>query len=79
MFGFSPSRLLSAMRDKGLSQADLSRATGVSPAFVSRVLRGLRSPGSGFIASLKIVFPDRPMEYFFDLDREDSRSLPDGP
>lgn len=56
------------MLEKGLSQAEVATAAGVSPSLVSRVLRGLRSPGSRFIASLKVIFPDRPMEYFFNLN-----------
>jgi hypothetical protein len=78
--GFSPESLRQAMREKGLTQAEVARATGVSPSLVSRVLRGLRSPGSRFIASLKVVFPDRPMEYFFNLNDDPviARSIGDG-
>lgn len=67
MDSFSPYRLLQAMQEKGMTQAELAKATGVSPSLVSRVLRGLRSPGSKFIASLKAVFPEKSLEFFFDL------------
>ncbi|HHW27211.1 MAG TPA: helix-turn-helix transcriptional regulator [Firmicutes bacterium] len=71
MGSFSPQRLFQAMREKGITQASLAKAAGVSPSLVSRVLRGLRSPGSKFIASLKKVFPDKSMEFFFELSPDE--------
>lgn len=64
---FSPGRLREAMDRAGLTQAQLARLMGVSKASLSRILRGLRSPNSNFVAALKAVFPDEPMEGFFDL------------
>lgn len=55
------------MDQAGLTQAETARRMGVSRASLSRILRGLRSPNSNFIAALKSVFPDKPMEHFFDL------------
>ena len=67
MYKFSPERLREVMEEAGLSQAELARQMGISRASLSRILRGLRSPNSRFVAALKAVFPDRPMECFFEL------------
>lgn len=56
------------MQEARVTQAQLARKMGISKASISRILRGLRSPGSRFIAALKAVFPDKPMESFFDLN-----------
>lgn len=55
------------MEEEGLTQADLARAMGVSRASVSRVLGGLRSPSSRFVALLKIAFPKRALDTFFEF------------
>ncbi|HHY75838.1 MAG TPA: helix-turn-helix transcriptional regulator [Firmicutes bacterium] len=68
---FSPARLRTALAKSGMKQAELARRMGVSRAALSRILRGLRSPNSRFIAALKLGFPDLPLEYFFELDREE--------
>ncbi|MEX0974298.1 MAG: helix-turn-helix transcriptional regulator [Bacillota bacterium] len=65
---FSPERLRRALDESEMTQARLARKMGISRASLSRVLRGLRSPGSKFIAALKTAFPDKQMESFFDLD-----------
>lgn len=67
MNGFSPKRLEETLVEKGLSQAELARMMQVSPASLSRILRGLRSPGSRFIANLRTAFPDKPLEHFFEF------------
>ncbi|MGI6631695.1 MAG: helix-turn-helix domain-containing protein [Bacillota bacterium] len=65
---FSPSRLRTALRASGMTQAELARKMGVSKASLSRIIRGLRSPNSRFIAALKLGFPELPMEYFFEAE-----------
>lgn len=67
---FSPSRLRKALLESGMSQAQLARKIGVSKASLSRIIRGLRSPNSRFIAALKLGFPKLPMEYFFEEQNE---------
>ncbi len=64
---FSPSRLRTALQKGGMNQAELAGKMGVSRAALSRILRGLRSPNSRFIAALKRGFPNLPMEYFFEI------------
>ncbi len=70
MLKFSPERLRRTLDQAGMTQAELAKKMGVSRASLSRVLRGLRSPGSKFIAALKAAFPDKQMEHFFDLDEK---------
>jgi transcriptional regulator with XRE-family HTH domain len=57
------------MDEAGMTQAELADKMRISRASLSRVLRGLRSPGSKFIAALKAAFPDKPMEAFFELEK----------
>lgn len=63
---FSPSRLRAALLRSGMNQAELARKMGVSRGALSRILRGLRSPNSRFIAALKQGFPNLPLNYFFE-------------
>ncbi|MGE5580438.1 MAG: helix-turn-helix domain-containing protein [Bacillota bacterium] len=69
MYSFSPRRLRETMDEAGMTQAELAEKMRISRASLSRVLRGLRSPGSKFIAALKAAFPDKQMESFFDLEK----------
>ena len=64
---FSPERLARLMRETGITQAELARKMGISKSSLSRILRGQRSPGSRFVAALKVAFPDTPMESFFEI------------
>ncbi len=64
---FSPTRLRAALQKSGMNQAELAGKMGVSKASLSRILRGLRSPNSRFVAALKRAFPHLPMEYFFEI------------
>jgi len=57
------------MEEKNWSQADLARAMEVTPATVSRILRGIRGPGKEVVAGLLKAFPDAEMNELFFLDR----------
>jgi transcriptional regulator with XRE-family HTH domain len=65
------------MQEAGMTQAQLARKMGISRASLSRILRGLRSPGSRFVAALKVAFPDKPMECFFDLNSSQGGHSPE--
>ena len=52
VYKFSPERLREVMEEAGLSQAELARQMGISRASLSRILRGLRSPNSRFVAEI---------------------------
>lgn len=45
-------RVRAARQDKGMSQSDLARATGLSPGAVSRIEAGEREPGSATLGRL---------------------------
>lgn len=48
-----PTRLTLVLTYVGLSQAELARTIGMSPGFVSDVLRGVKRPGAEFLHALR--------------------------
>lgn len=50
------SRLAQVIQQSGLNQSEFSRELGVSPGFVSDVVRGQKKPGAEFLHSLKTIF-----------------------
>jgi transcriptional regulator with XRE-family HTH domain len=49
------SRLAQVIQQSGLNQSEFSRELGVSPGFVSDVVRGQKKPGAEFLHSLKTI------------------------
>lgn len=60
--------VIERMKKNNWSQAGLARAMEVSPATVSRVLKGTRGAGRGVIVGLLKAFPDASMNELFFLD-----------
>lgn len=64
MFG---RRLRQLRRQKGLSQAQLAEAIGVSPEFVSNMERGVNAPSFGTLERLSVALGS-PAKGLFDFN-----------
>lgn len=67
---FQPAKLEMLLNERGLNQNRLAKMLGVSRATISRIMRGLYKPRADVLAALKKAFPDIPLDYYFDEDKE---------
>lgn len=49
-------RLLQVMLRAGVNQTEFARRLGISPGFMSDMMRGLKRPGMDFLLSIKTIF-----------------------
>jgi len=49
-------RLSRAIAHSGLNQSEFAKAVGVSPGFVSELVRGNKKPGAEFLCAVRLVF-----------------------
>lgn len=49
-------RLIQAIAHSGLNQSEFARKAGVSPGFVSELVRGNKKPGAEFLYSVRVVY-----------------------
>jgi hypothetical protein len=50
-----------------------SAHVGMDHSLVSRIEHGTVRPGNQFIASVKLAFPGKTIDYFFEAVREDAK------
>lgn len=70
-YDFNVLALRLAMNEKHMSEAELSRAMGVSRACINRILKMQRQPSSKVVRGLKVAFPDKSLDYFFSCGKCD--------
>lgn len=66
-------RIFEIARERGLSDAELSRRMRLSPALISRVRSGERQIGGLFIRGALRAFPDLRFDDIFSVDPERER------
>lgn len=49
-------RLIQAIAHSGLNQSEFARKAGVSPGFVSELVRGNKKPGAEFLYAVRVVY-----------------------
>lgn len=65
---FNVSALRQAMLEQQMSEAKLARTVGVSRACINRILKKQRQPSSKVVRGLKLAFPEKSLDYFFECD-----------
>ena len=63
---FRPDKLNRLIVKEGMSRKEFAKKINMSPATVSRLLRGRIKPSSNMLEKLKATFPEYSMDYFFD-------------
>ena len=59
------SRLKKLMKQKGVTQAELSEIAGTSQAFISHVMKGYKIPSVTVLKRIADYF-EKPMDYFLE-------------
>lgn len=55
------------LREKGWSERNLARKSGLSSATISRVMSGKRGAGARTMSGIRKAFPEEPLEKLFFL------------
>ncbi len=62
---FRPDRLQRLIEKENMSRQEFALKINVSPATVSRLLRGHIRPSSNMLEKIKAAFPEYSMDYYF--------------